>query len=231
MDTLLLQPSKFTLFPNLPPELRLKIYTHIQHLTTPPILHLNFSPFLQTYIPTTPSPLLLSLSPESRSFSQQSYTYVKLGALSAQLPIPILFPLTTLYLTLPPSPPFLRDLTYHLSTSPSRHQIKRLAIDLRVWNELCEGGVLGVLAGMRKLEVLLLVVEFGRSFNGILGFLEAPEWRGDLRWLAGRAREGILQEKKRGMLGTRRSGGADDDNRMGDIKVRCVILTRGGEHA
>ncbi|KAH6677423.1 hypothetical protein B0J14DRAFT_651313 [Halenospora varia] len=223
--------SKFILFPLLPTELRFKIYTHIAHLITPPILHLNFSPFLQTYIPTIPPPLLLSLTSESRAFSKESYTYLKLGTSSTQLPVPILFPLTTLYLTLPPSPPFLRDLTYYLSVSPSRHEIERLAVDLRVWNELCEGGFLGVLAGMRRLGVVLLVVEFGRRFEGGLGFLEAPEWRGDLRWLAGRAREGIVQERKRGQMGWKRGGIEGECKGMGGIEVRCVILTRGGEHA
>lgn len=72
------------------------------------------------------------------------------------------------------------------------------------------------------------MVEFGRRFEGQLGFLEAPEWRGDLRWLASRAGGEVNG-------GSGRSGKDGDGDGSGDkgrgVKVECVILTRGGEHA
>ena len=81
-----------------------------------------------------------------------------------------------------------------------------------------------MLGRMKGLKTLDLVVEFGRCFEGELGFLEAPEWRSDLRWVAERAGRDIGEERERarGRMGM---GG------VGDVGVRCVILTRGGEQA
>jgi hypothetical protein len=79
-----------------------------------------------------------------------------------------------------------------------------------------------VLAGMKGLREVLMVVEFGRGFEGEFGFLEMPEWRNDLRWSAERAREALREEwVRRGVGG--------EEGRM--VDVRCVILTRGGEQA
>lgn len=55
---------------------------------------------------------------------------------------------------------FQHTFLFHLSTSPSRHLIRYLAVDLRVWNDLCEHGFLGVLGRMKGLRELKLVVEF-----------------------------------------------------------------------
>jgi len=83
-----------------------------------------------------------------------------------------------------------------------------------------------ILAGMRSLKCVYLVVEFGRRFEGELGFLEAPEWRSDLRWLAGRAGEEVSGERVRGGNFKGFSNGEERE-----VRVECVILTRGGEHA
>jgi hypothetical protein len=85
---------------------------------------------------------------------------------------------------------------------------------------LAEHGFLGILAGLKALRRVYLVVEFGRNFEGELGFLEAPEWRSDLRWLATSAGGGINS-------GRERKWGKGE----GEVGVECVILTRGGEHA
>lgn len=81
---------------------------------------------------------------------------------------------------------------------------------------------------MRKLRCAKLVVEFGRNFEGEVGFLEAPEWRNDLRWLAGRVGDDVREERERskGIKTVREEG---DTQR--EVVVECVILTRGGEHA
>lgn len=92
---------------------------------------------------------------------------------------------------------------------------------------MCEDGLLGVLAGMRGLREVCLVVEFGRrEFRGEVGFLRLPGWRRDLVWVAERAEEGIERERMRvrGLRGER--GGVE-----GEVEVRCVLLTRGGEQA
>ena len=80
-----------------------------------------------------------------------------------------------------------------------------------------------------------MVVEFGRAFSGEVGFLEAPEWRGDLRWVAERAGREVGEERGRGRIGgggKRRevveNGGEDDTE---GVQVRCVLLTRGGEQS
>lgn len=75
-----------------------------------------------------------------------------------------------------------------------------------------------------------MVVEFGRRFDGVLGFLEAPEWRSDLRYLADKAKEDLGVERGRGrsLLGDAEVGKEDE---KGEVDVRCVILTRGGEQA
>lgn len=70
------------------------------------------------------------------------------------------------------------------------------------------------------------MVEFGRCFEGKLGFLEAPEWRRDLRWVAERAGEGLAEEKWRN-----RGWGGKEKREKEEVRVRCVILTRGGEQA
>lgn len=80
-----------------------------------------------------------------------------------------------------------------------------------------------------------MVVEFGRCFRGEVGFLEAPEWRGDLRWVAERAGREVGEERGRGraVVERRGLGGGDkeEDVFREGIRVRCVILTRGGEQA
>ena len=79
-----------------------------------------------------------------------------------------------------------------------------------------------------------MVVEFGRAFRGEVGFLEAPEWRGDLRWVAERAGREVGEERGRGRTGFLKSSGvfrAEPREADEGIQVRCVILTRGGEQA
>lgn len=98
---------------------------------------------------------------------------------------------------------------------------------MRVWHQLCEDGLLGVLGGMRGLREVCLVVEFGRSeFRGEVGFLDLPGWRRDLVWVAERAEEGVERERVRvrGLRGERRGAEAP-------VEVRRVLLTRGGEQA
>lgn len=255
MDNHQLSP-KLTLFQTLPTELRLKIYRLMLISTHNPnkqqILKLTPSSSFNTtyYNNYTLPPITLSLNQESRYFtlspsSPYPYTHLYLGSpppiLEPKLNqdrnqggditpsyIPITFPTTTIYLTsfLPHHLPPLQSLIYSLSTSPSRHSICSLAIDLRVFPVLCEEGFLPLVTGLRGLKELLLVVEFGRDFKGELGFLEIPEWRGDLRWVGERAEREVRRLGDR-LRGGKKKGKEGD----GDISVRCVILTRGGEQA
>jgi hypothetical protein len=250
-------PPTFTLFPLLPTELRLKIYKHILALTIiPRILKISYSPSLNRYISNIPPPVLLSISSESRAFTLQTYTNLSLGpscawrprlsptshqyryqtpAPSRGLPIPICYSNDTLYISslFPLLTTHMHDFLWNLSTSSSRHHIQSLSIDLRVWNILCENGFVGLLARMRSLREVCLVVEFGRCFVGELGFLDAPEWRMDLRWIAERAGEALGEERERARGGVKKVGGhvGEEEGRENGVIVRCVILTRGGEQA
>jgi hypothetical protein len=155
---------------------------------------------------------------------------------ASALPIPIHFSSDMLYISTPlPAPLFsthVNDLLFYLSTSSSRHHIQSLAFDLRVWNELTENGLIGILARMKALREVCLVVEFGRSFAGELGFLEAPEWRGDLRWVAERAEAGVREERVRARDWMRSGTGKGNEGMCNEqVSVRCVLLTRGGEQA
>jgi 2EXR family len=250
-------PPHFLLFPLLPSELRLNIYKQTLALnSTPRILKISYSPSLNRYISNTPPPILLSISSESRAYILQNYTNLSLGPscpwqprLSPQshqyryqtpgptpgLPIPICYATDTLYISalFPLLTTHLHDFLWNLSTSSSRHHIRSLSIDLRVWNILCENGFIGLLARMRSLKEVCLVVEFGRCFEGELGFLEAPEWRMDLRWIAERAGEDLKEERERarGGVGKQSLFETEEDGTVHGVKVRCVILTRGGEQA
>jgi hypothetical protein len=84
---------------------------------------------------------------------------------------------------------------------------------------------------MRSLREVYLVVEFGRCFEGELGFLEAPEWRMDLRWIAERAGEALGEERERARGGVGKIGCVEEEGKENGVTVRCVILTRGGEQA
>ncbi|KAG4435909.1 hypothetical protein IFR05_008603 [Cadophora sp. M221] len=264
-------PSKpplrsFRFFPNLPTELRLKIYKHILALShsshsSSRILKISYSPSLGRYISNTAPPITLSISPESRIFTLSTHSYLSLGpvpkalkpiqsaisssstsspasnaheiANSSQskystlhgLPIPIAYQTDILYLSSlsPLLSTHLHSILYHFSTSPSRHLIQHLAIDFRVWAELCENGFLGIVSRMKALREVDLVVEFGRAFEGEVGFLECPAWRRDLKWVAEGAERGVGEERTR-VVG-RKSG------ELGVVRVRCVILTRGGEQS
>jgi hypothetical protein len=248
--------AAFALVPLLPAELRLKIYKHILALSSQPrILKISYSPSLKRYISNTPPPVLLSTSSESRAYTLQTYTNLSLGPsclwrprlspISTQhryqnpsptpgLPIPICYATDTLYISslFPLLTTHLHDFLWNLSTSSSRHHIQSLSIDLRVWNILCENGFIGLLARMRSLREVCLVVEFGRSFEGELGFLEAPDWRMDLRWVAKRAGEQLREERGRARGGVGKIGWCEEgEGSERGVMVRCVILTKGGEQA
>jgi hypothetical protein len=223
--------TTFPLFPTLPTELRLAIYRQILVQSTPPILKISLCPSSNTYISNTIPPITLSICAESRILTLESWQYLRLGGVKENK-IPMNFETQTLYISsLTPlllAPDLLQTFLYQLSTSSSRHHIQSLAVDLRVFHTLSENGFLGIIGGMRKLRCAKLVVEFGRNFEGEVGFLEAPEWRNDLRWLAGRVGDDVREERERskGIKTVREEG---DTQR--EVVVECVILTRGGEHA
>jgi len=91
--------------------------------------------------------------------------------------------------------------------------------------------MLGVLGRMRELREVCIVVEFGREFRGEIGFLEAPEWRNDLRWVAEMAEREVGEEMARvmGRVRVDREARGGGDER--EVVVKCVLLTRGGEQA
>ncbi|KAH9215012.1 hypothetical protein DL95DRAFT_389047, partial [Leptodontidium sp. 2 PMI_412] len=228
MNTPFKPPIKsFHFFPNLPTELRLKIYKHILALShsshsSSRILKISYSPSLGRYISNTAPPITLSISPEARLFTLKTHSYLSLGPVPKALksiqssipssssvsssstapgqdissrlkdnnlhglPIPIAYQTDILYLSSlsPLLSTHLHSILYHFSTSPSRHLIQHFAIDFRVWAELCENGFLGIVSRMKALREVDLVVEFGRAFEGEVGFLECPAWRRDLKWVA-----------------------------------------------
>lgn len=97
---------------------------------------------------------------------------------------------------------------------------------------MTENGAVGILAGMRALREVLLVVEFGRrEFGGELGFLEQPEWRGDLRWVGDKAETDLKMERERRGRKKVLSHVEGEVEKEVDVSVRCVLLTRGGEQA
>jgi len=61
-----------------------------------------------------------------------------------------------------------------------------------------------------------------------LGFLEAPEWRADLWWIAERAGRELSEERGRYRMGRSSKGEIEG---LEEVVVKSVILTRGGEHA
>ncbi|RDL31910.1 uncharacterized protein BP5553_09312 [Venustampulla echinocandica] len=239
----------FTLFPLLPPELRLRIFNEIllalvnnEHAalnksTPTTILKIRFSHSHQRYVASTSPPVTLSISSESRAFTLSRYTYLQLGPAASHAPfstalppseIPIHYPTTTLYISLRPLiGSSVHSFLYHLSTSPSRHLIRSIAVDLRIWNRLCEDGFMGVLAGMKALREVIMVVEYNREFKGQLGFLDVPNWRHDLCWLARGAGRSLKEERGRGSWGFK----GEVEEAGGEVKVRCVLLTKGGEQA
>ncbi|KAH7369814.1 hypothetical protein BKA65DRAFT_386033 [Rhexocercosporidium sp. MPI-PUGE-AT-0058] len=223
--------KSFHFFPQLPTELRLKIYKHMLSLSynsysSSRILKISYSPSLGRYISNTPPPVTLSINSESRVLTLSTHSYLSLG------PIPkALKPSGSTSSSSSISKSNSNHILYHFSTSPSRHLIQHLAIDFRVWAELCENGFLGIVSRMRALRELDLVVEFGRAFEGEVGFLECPSWRRDLRWVAEGAERGVGEERKR-VLGLGGSGsGIGRGGELGEVRVRCVILTRGGEQS
>ncbi|KAI9052414.1 hypothetical protein LZ554_003760 [Drepanopeziza brunnea f. sp. 'monogermtubi'] len=242
--------STFHPFVRLPAELRLKIYdcmlalSHNSHKSTR-ILKISFCPSRGQYISNTPPPVTLCLCSESRLNTLSTHSYLLLGpsqvppqtpsssflslirqptSSTGIIPIPISYSRDILYLSSlsPLLSTHLHRILYHFFTSPSRHLIQQLAIDFRVWAELCENGFLGAVSRMKALREVFLVVEFGRDFDGAVGFLELPSWRRDLKWVAEGA-ERDVRDKGRA-LG--RQGQV-----MGDVRVRCVLLTRGGEQS
>ncbi|XMA14119.1 hypothetical protein WAI453_006910 [Rhynchosporium graminicola] len=250
----------FHCFPQMPTELRLKIYKRILLLSrgvnsSTRILKISYSPSLERYISNTPPPITLSINTESRLFTLSTHSYLLIGPQpklsisvrsytssshssppshhsqpkdSSQSTIPIAYNSDILYISSlsPLLTTHLHNILYHVSTSPSRHLIQRLAIDFRVWSELCENGFLGIVSRMRNLKEISLVVEFGRCFVGEVGFLDVPAWRRDLRWVAEGAERGVGEERRRVATGRMMEGKG-----LGEVKVRCVILTRGGEQS
>jgi hypothetical protein len=220
--------AKFTLFSVLPAELRLKIWTFI--LPSARILKIKFSSVNSTYLPNSAPPALLATCPESRALAQETYTYLQLGH-KPYAAIPFNPSIDNLYISelAPILQMHIPDLLYNLSTSPSRNLIRKMAVDLRVWNECCEKGLLGVLGRMRDLREVNIVVEFGRHFRGDIGFLDAPEWRSDLRWVAEMAEREVCAEM--GRARGRVKGGEEKADGAKAVVVKCVLLTKGGEQA
>jgi len=75
---------------------------------------------------------------------------------------------------------------------------------------------------MPQLREVKRVIEYGREFEGELGFLDVPEWRQDFKGAAERAEMEVREERKK-------MGFAEAETR--NVEVRCVILTKGGEMA
>ncbi|RDW84924.1 hypothetical protein BP6252_02514 [Coleophoma cylindrospora] len=221
--------ARFHLFAQLPTELRLKIWKHC--LPGPRILKISYNASLREYTSSTRAPVTLSINQEARAQTLLTYNSLALTTPRTAPPIPIDYTFDTVYISdlAPILQMHMHDLLYNLSTSRSRHQIQSLAIDRRVWNELCDNGLLGMLCRMRTLREVFMVVEFGREFVGDLAFLDTPDWRGDLKWVAASAMESLAEERTK-FAGLRRKVGCRD---LGDeeIVVKCVILMRGGEQA
>jgi len=90
---------------------------------------------------------------------------------------------------------------------------------------------LGVLGRMKELKEVSIVVEFGRDFKGDIGFIEAPEWRNDLRWVAEMAEREVGEEMGRARGKVRHEDRGSKSRGKEGVVVRCVLLTRGGEQS
>lgn len=220
-------PSQGCYISNTPPPITLSISPESRLFTLSTHSYLSLGPLPKVLKPVRPT--ISTSSSSSSSSSNKAHSKELYG-----LPIPIAYNTDILYLSSlsPLLSTHLHSILYHFSTSPSRHLIQHLAIDFRVWAELCENGFLGIVSRMKALREVDLVVEFGRAFEGEVGFLECPAWRRDLKWVAEGAERGVREERRR-VVGTRKDGiaaGAGAGG-LGDVRVKCVILTRGGEQS
>ena len=138
--------------------------TYISNTAPPTTLSINHESRCQALLfytnlllGPTPKPPLPSLTPKSHHTSSP-YTFSHNPPKNPPAPtiplIPLSYPSETLYISslAPLLQTHLHDLLYNLSTSPSRHYITHLAFDLRVWHELCDNGLLAILAKMRGLK-------------------------------------------------------------------------------
>lgn len=217
------EPTSFPLFSLLPPEIRLKIWSNL----IPPPRIVQVAPRNERHgsplVSLTKPPLLLSITHESRSVALSTYTYLPIP----HIPAPVSLSRDILYVSFTQLPgdgygPVNSLLNAVLSLLP-HFAVHTLALDSRSWVRLCDKhNLFPLLASMPHLREVIRVVEFGRDFKGELGFLELPVWRRDLREAAERAELDLKKERKKLEA---------VEGEMGDIKVRVVILTKGGEMA
>ncbi|KAF7912438.1 uncharacterized protein EAF01_001459 [Botrytis porri] len=73
---------------------------------------------------------------------------------------------------------------------------------------------------MPHLREILKVIEYGREFKGELGILDIPEWRQDWRRMATQIEADIRDQREKL---------SSEGNKMGEVKMRYVYLTKGEE--
>jgi len=210
--------TAFEIFSSLPTEIRLKIWNHAA--PGPRVVKVSYSSCLQRYISDCPPPIILHINQESRSEAMLKYHRLSLG-IQDNPEIYVDLSIDTVYVS---GLAHLRDyylqpFMYELANSSDRHTIRKLAVDQRAWNDLCENGWIAKLCGMRSLVEVVMVIEFGRDFEGDIAFLQVPEWRTDLLFLERNAQSN-LEEERRKMKVT-----------WAAPNVRCMIMTKGGEQA
>jgi hypothetical protein len=216
-------------FLRLPTELQFKIW--LATLPPPRIVEISYSPARKVYISKSSPPLALSICNASRQVAESQYQHLELG--DSPLPIPFDFANDKLYVSslAPIISTHGLEFLYDLAVCPSRHVLRSVFLDLRFFNELCDSGLLVVVAGMNRLDELGLVVEYGRAFRGEAHFVDVPGTRSDLIWVAKRVAGGLNEARKR--VDSKRGGkerwkGNEEDQVSDAIRIRCVFLTRGG---
>lgn len=73
---------------------------------------------------------------------------------------------------------------------------------------------------MPHLRKVLKAIEYGRDFEGKLGFLDVPDWRQNWRGMADQVEANIRDQRENLSVVGRV---------MGDVKMRYVYLTKGDE--
>ncbi|CCD55767.1 hypothetical protein ACHAO1_011062 [Botrytis cinerea] len=217
-------PSRFPqfwVFWDLPIELRLKIWTHL--LAPPRIVQLatRANPANAPLVSLTKPPILFSINHETRTLALSTYNFLPIP----HMRIPVSRTEDTVYIS-------LSRVRSHRESQDDRHiatilsllsyfPISSLGLTATFWGKMCElHNLISILAGMPHLRKVLKVIEYGRDFEGKLGFLDVPDWRQNWRGMADQVEANIRDQRENLSVVGRV---------MGDVKMRYVYLTKGDE--
>jgi hypothetical protein len=150
-----ISPS-FTLFEQLPSELRIKIWKFV--LPGPRVVSVRFNRGAQQYTSSTTPPILLRACPESRNLALETYTNLILSP-EYESSVFVDFTRDTIFFdSLDCSPK--GDLSFDLAKSPHRDRILSCAIDVQLWEVLrvFRYESLSELLWMKNLKTIALIM-------------------------------------------------------------------------